>query len=163
MAFKQIPRWKYHYSWLVRPTNLMPRMNGKKTHTHTQHCTNSINRHAGISHKNKDAESLDYNSICYITSTRIWGCCCILHIITDRASTIYPVIYVAANPVRGHKEVPRSTGHIMVTTRYSDQQGSKSRQKVMRLCQWREFTSSSSIDVLDVILENCPITIVIYI
>ena len=47
----------------------------------------------------------------------------------------YPVIYVVANPVRGHKEViPRSTGHIiMVTTRYSDQQGSKSRQKVMRL------------------------------
>ena len=30
-----------------------------------------------------------------------------------------------------------STGHIMVTTRYSDQQGSKSRQKVMRLYkQW---------------------------
>ena len=27
----------------------------------------------------------------------------------------------------------RSTGHIMVTTRYSDQQGSKSRQKVIRL------------------------------
>ena len=45
----------------------------------------------------------------------------------------YQVIYVVANPVRGHKEVPRSTGHIMVTTRYSDQQGSKSRQKVMRL------------------------------
>ena len=47
---------------------------------------------------------------------------------------LYPVIYVA-NPVRGHKEVPRSTGHIMVTTRYSDQQGSKSRQKCMRLCK----------------------------
>ena len=31
----------------------------------------------------------------------------------------------------------RSTGHIMVTTRYSDQQASKSRQKVMRLYkQW---------------------------
>ena len=45
----------------------------------------------------------------------------------------YPVIYVVANPVRGHKEVPRSTGHIMVTTRYSDQQGSKSRQKIMQL------------------------------
>ena len=45
----------------------------------------------------------------------------------------YPVIYVVASPVRGHKEVPRSTGHIMVTTRYSGQQGSKSRQKVMRL------------------------------
>ena len=39
----------------------------------------------------------------------------------------------SANPVRGHKEVPRSTSHIMVTTCYSDQQGSKSRQKVMRL------------------------------
>ena len=45
----------------------------------------------------------------------------------------YPVIYVVANPVRGHKEVPRSTGHTMVTTRYSDQQGSKSRQTIMRL------------------------------
>ena len=42
-----------------------------------------------------------------------------------------------ANPASGHKEVRRSTGHIMVTTRYSDHQGSKSRQKVMRLCkQW---------------------------
>ena len=42
-----------------------------------------------------------------------------------------------ANPTCGHKEVPRSTGHIMVTTRYSDQQGSKSRQNVMRLYkQW---------------------------
>ena len=51
--------------------------------------------------------------------------------LTDRASTI--PIYVVANPVRGQKEVPRSTGHIMVTTRYSDQQGSKSRQKIMRL------------------------------
>ena len=49
--------------------------------------------------------------------------------LTDRASTIYPVIYVVANPARGHKEVPRSTGHIMVTTRYSDQQGSKSPTK----------------------------------
>ena len=38
-----------------------------------------------------------------------------------------------ANPACGHKEVRRSTGHIIVTTRYSDQQGSKSRQKVMRL------------------------------
>ena len=34
-----------------------------------------------------------------------------------------------ANPACGHKAVPRSTGHIMVTTRYSDQQGSQSRQK----------------------------------
>ena len=42
-----------------------------------------------------------------------------------------------ANPTCGHKEVRRSTGHIMVTTRYPDQQGSKSRQKLMRLYkQW---------------------------
>ena len=42
-----------------------------------------------------------------------------------------------ANPACGHKQVRRSTGHIMMTTRYSDQQGSKSRQKVMRLYkQW---------------------------
>ena len=34
---------------------------------------------------------------------------------------------------RGTKS--RSTDHIVVTTRYSDQQGSKSRQKVMRLCE----------------------------
>ena len=37
------------------------------------------------------------------------------------------------NPVRGHEEVRRSTGHIMVATRYSDQHRSKSRQNVMRL------------------------------
>ena len=42
-----------------------------------------------------------------------------------------------ANPACGHKKVRRSTGHIMVTTCYSDQQGSKSQQKVVRLCkQW---------------------------
>ena len=35
--------------------------------------------------------------------------------------------------VSTHDFPDRSTGHIMVTTRYSDQQGSKSRQKVMRL------------------------------
>ena len=37
------------------------------------------------------------------------------------------------NPACGHKEVRRSTGHIMGKARYSDQQESKSRQKVMRL------------------------------
>ena len=47
-----------------------------------------------------------------------------------------------ASPACGHKEVQRSTGHIMVTTRYSDQQGSKSRQKVTRLYnQWHRPTS----------------------
>ena len=55
----------------------------------------------------------------------------------------YPVVYyVVANPVRGHIEVRRSTSHIMVKTRYSDQQGSKSRQKVMRLYkQWHRSIS----------------------
>ena len=38
-----------------------------------------------------------------------------------------------ADPACGHKEVRRSTGHIMMTIRYSDQQVSTSRQKVMRL------------------------------
>ena len=33
-----------------------------------------------------------------------------------------------ANPACGHKEVRSSRGHIMVTARYSNQQGSKSRQ-----------------------------------
>ena len=47
-----------------------------------------------------------------------------------------------ANPACGHKQVRRSTGHIMVTTRYSDQQGSKSRQNVMRLYkQWHRQKS----------------------
>ena len=42
-----------------------------------------------------------------------------------------------ANSACGHEEVPRSTGHIMGTTRYSDQQESKSRQKMMPLYkQW---------------------------
>ena len=41
------------------------------------------------------------------------------------------------SPACGHEDVRRSTGHIMVTTRYSDQQGSKSPQNVMRLSkQW---------------------------
>ena len=33
-----------------------------------------------------------------------------------------------ANPDRGHKELRRSTGHILVKARYSDQQGFNSRQ-----------------------------------
>ena len=36
---------------------------------------------------------------------------------TDQASTIPSIVIYAmvANPIRGHKEVPGSTGHIMVT------------------------------------------------
>ena len=48
-----------------------------------------------------------------------------------------PVDLSNANPAYGHKEVRRSTDHIMAATRYSDQQGFKSRQKVMRIYkQW---------------------------
>ena len=50
--------------------------------------------------------------------------------LTDRASTIPSNIRGCQSGIPGHKEVPRSTGHIMVTIRYSDQQGSKSRQKL---------------------------------
>ncbi|CAM9918724.1 unnamed protein product [Ascophyllum nodosum] len=38
-----------------------------------------------------------------------------------------------ANPARGHKEVRRSTGHIMVTARYSNQLGSKLRQNTCQV------------------------------
>ena len=51
-------------------------------------------------------------------------------LLTDGASTIPSNNIVVANPLHGHKEVPRSTGHNLLTTRYSDQQGSKSRQNV---------------------------------
>ena len=54
-----------------------------------------------------------------------------------------------ANLACGHKEVLRSTGHIMVASRYSDQQGSKSRQKVMRLYkQWHRLISKRCIKPL---------------
>ena len=62
--------------------------------------------------------------------------------LTDRASTI-PSNIRGCYPVCSHKEVPRSTGHIMVATRYSDQQRSKSRQKVMRLYKrWHRLSIS---------------------
>ena len=48
------------------------------------------------------------------------------------------------NPACGHKELRRSTGHIMVITRYSDQQGSKSRQEVKRLYSISRATSIDS-------------------
>ena len=49
-----------------------------------------------------------------------------------------PTIYLSnANLALGQKEVRRSTGHIMVTTRNADKQRSKSRQNFMRLYkQW---------------------------
>ena len=60
-----------------------------------------------------------------------------------------------ANPACRHKKVRRSTGHIMVTTRYSDQQGSKSRQKVMRLYkQWHRPISNGSSNLLTSYLEQ---------
>ena len=90
--------------------------------------------------------------------------CVVFFKLTDRASTIpsnfsLKKIYVVANPVRGHKEVPRSTGHIMVTTRYSDQQGSKSRQKSYATLQAMAPTNtpagtSNELDVQNIWEEN---------
>ena len=58
-------------------------------------------------------------------------------------------------PARGHKVVRMSTGDIMVTTRYSDQQRSKSRQKVMRHCkQWHRPMSQQSIKLLYCIISR---------
>ena len=64
--------------------------------------------------------------------------------LTDRASTI------PSNILRGCQSRTWSqrgtkmngTGHIMVTTRFSDQQGSKSRQKFMRLYKQRHRPTS---------------------
>ena len=43
---------------------------------------------------------------------------------TTVAHNVSAIDVLNANPARGHKEERRSTGHIMVTTRYSNQQGS---------------------------------------
>ena len=60
-----------------------------------------------------------------------------------------------ANPARGHKEVRRSTGHIVVTTRYPDQQVSKLRQNVVRQNnQWHRPMSKrfkSNLDRLELL------------
>ena len=53
--------------------------------------------------------------------------------LTDRASTIPSNIRGCQSGTWSQRGTKVATGHIMVTTRYSDQQGSKSRQKVMRL------------------------------
>ena len=59
------------------------------------------------------------------------------------------------NPACRHKEVRRSTGHMMVTTRCSDPQGSKSRQKVMPLYkQWHRPKSKRFISFLHIIESN---------
>ena len=49
---------------------------------------------------------------------------------TEEATVTQQVSHksIKCQPACGHKYVSRSTGHIVVTTRYSDQQGSKSRQ-----------------------------------
>ena len=98
-----------------------------------------INRHAGTPEKTLKTNQRQCSTpshmvvVIYITKAintkPLHGCCCILHI--NRSG--FNIRGCQSGTVRGHEEVPRSTGHIMVATRYSDQQGSKSRQKVMRL------------------------------
>ena len=84
-----------------------------------------------------------------VTTGWIFGiillCCCWFHIqrivLATEETTVWrnksAIDLSNYNPACGHKELSRSTGHNVVTTRYSDQQGSRSRQKVMWLCkQW---------------------------
>ena len=69
--------------------------------------------------------------------------------LTDRASTTPSNIRGCQSGTWSQRGVPRSTGHIMVTTRYSDQQGSKSRQKFMRPCkQWHRPITKRFIKLL---------------
>ena len=63
---------------------------------------------------------------------------CSLHSVTtgsrDRANVSLIIIRGCQSGTWSQRgSIPRSTGHIMVTTRYSDQQRSKSRQNLMRL------------------------------
>ena len=54
-----------------------------------------------------------------------------------------------ADPGCGRKKLPRSTGPIVMITRYSGQQGSKSRQNGMRFCkQWYRPVSKWFIEPL---------------
>ena len=59
-------------------------------------------------------------------------CCCCIFTLTDRASTIPSNIRGCQSGTWSQRGTKVNGSH-MVTTRYSDQQGSKSRQKVMRL------------------------------
>ena len=87
----------------------------------------------------------------WLLTLHCYCCCCLIHTYIQRIvlatkeklrrhnkSAIYRYYLSNADPACGRKEVRRTTGHIMVTTRYSEQQGgSKSRQNVMRLYkQW---------------------------
>ena len=88
-----------------------------------------INRHAGTPEKQSVVVVVDSHIQRFVLATEETT-------VTQQVS--HKLLSNDANPACGHKEVSRSTGHIMVTTRYSDQQGSRSRQKVtMRLYkQW---------------------------
>ena len=76
------------------------------------------------------------------------------------------------SPGRGHKEVRRSTAHIMVTARYSNQQDSKSRQNpcqveptenirnvsASRRCLWVRTTISTVVSGVLPVYQNLEIT-----
>ena len=122
---------------LVRPTSLTSRINGKKTHHTTI---------IGVVLEHKERYDI-------ITTDEEWHILVKVVVVVVVDSHMQRIVLATeettvtqqvshkplsnANPACGHKEVRRSTGHIVVTTRYSDQQASKSRQKVMRLHkQW---------------------------
>ena len=60
-------------------------------------------------------------------TTKVCVCACVYFLHYGIGPKPYSVIYAVANPVRGHKEVNRSTGQIIVTTHYLEQQELKSR------------------------------------
>ena len=101
-----------------------------------------INHHAGTpKHNNyKRHDKLGYSPICYIGSKIGWVSMkeVLIHTFSVlslqlkklRLHNKSAIDLSNAIPACGHKEVPRSTGHIMVTTRYSGQQGSNRDKKL---------------------------------
>ena len=82
-----------------------------------------LNRYTHIDDDNIPNISCVVQYYCSILLNHVCVCCVVVKSAIDLSN---------ANPARAHKEARRSTGHIMVTARYSNQQGSKSRQN---LCQ----------------------------
>ena len=94
----------------------MSRMNGKKTHTHNE----LIKKKLFLKKLEKQNNSNSDDEMFLLLY-------CSLPPIGPQP---YPVIIWMPIRYVVTKKITRSTGHIMVTTRYSDQQRSKSRQKV---------------------------------
>ena len=130
-------------------------MNGKKTHTHTQNAPELsvvfftlTDRVSTIPSNIRGCQSGTWSQ----RGTKVNGSHHGVVVVVAVDSHIQRVVLateettvtqqVSHRPIKCQSRLwsqrgRRSMGHIMVTTRYSDQEGSKSRQKVMRLYkQW---------------------------